>query len=206
MDDEQFETSYEVTAPSGATFVVITESEVKQFNDVVKRYTSDNHFTNVSDLQDLDRIVFLEVMCHRYSLWVSVGHDYFGDPVSEPDLNKQIKDMSTEVRQLKKSLSLDKDSRDKDKGQDIASYIHNLGIRAREFGVKRNEQAVEAVTLFHELKSLVEFHENCTEDERRENGIKMEDLYEWIRDIAIPKFVKIDDEFREKQSYWVRDL
>lgn len=204
MDD--LETSYEVTAPSGVSFVVITASEEEQFNNMVRRYTSDNHFTNVSDLQDLDRIIFLELLCYRYSLWVSVGHDYFSDPISEPDLNKQIKDMSTEVRQLKKSLSLDKDSRDKDKGQDIASYIQNLGIRAKEFGVSRNEQAVQAITLFHELKSLVEFHENCTEDERRENGIKMEDLYEWIRDIAIPAFVEVDDKFKEQQKYWVREL
>ncbi len=206
MDDEELEASYEVIAPSGVSFVVITVSEEEQFNNMVRRYTSDNHFNNVSDLQDLDRIIFLELLCYRYSLWVSVGHDYFNEPISEPDLNKQIKDMSTEVRQLKKALSLDKESRDKDKGQDVASYIHNLGIRAREFGVARNEQAVSAVTLMHELKSLVEFHENCTEEERRENGIKMEDLYEWIKDIAIPKFVQLDSDFREKQTYWVRDL
>ena len=203
---DELEASYEVEAPSGVVFVVITESESTQFKNMVRRYTSDNHFTNVSDLQDLDRIIFLELLCFRYSLWVSVGHDYFNDPISEPDLNKQIKDMSTEVRQLKKALSLDKDSREKDKGQDVATYIQNLGVRAKEFGVARNEQAVIALTLFHELKSLVELHENTTEEERRENSIKLENIYEWIKDVAIPKFVEVDDKFRERQRYWIREL
>jgi len=203
---DELEASYEVEAPSGVVFVVITESESTQFKNMVRRYTSDNHFTNVSDLQDLDRIIFLELLCFRYSLWVSVGHDYFNDPISEPDLNKQIKDMSTEVRQLKKALSLDKDSREKDKGQDVATYIQNLGVRAKEFGIARNEQAVVALTLFHELKSLVELHENTTEEERRENSIKLENIYEWIKDVAIPKFVEVDDKFRERQRYWIREL
>lgn len=205
MDDEE-SMSYEVKAPSGTSFTVISNAEADNFRLLVERYTSDNHFTNVSDLQDLDRVLYLETFIYRYSLWVSVGHDYFGDPVSEPDLNKQIKEMSTEVRQLKKSLSLDKESRDKDKGQNTADYIAKLAQRAHEFGVMRNEQAAKAIELFHELKSLVELHENCTEDERREQGIKMEQLYEWIRDAAIPEFERIDAEFRKKQTYWIRDV
>ena len=119
-------------------------------------------------------------------------------------IRRCLNDYSKELRLLKKALGIDKTSRDKDKGEQVATYIMNLGQRAKEFGVMRNQQAVKAITLFQELKALVTFHDNCTEEERRENHIQEKDVLEWIRTVT-PEFDEIDEQFRKtSQTYWIR--
>lgn len=183
----------------------MTESERDYFDKIAERYTSDNHFTNISDLQDLDRILVWETICWRWGLWLSQEHDYWGQELDLETIRKSLNDYSKELRLLKKALGIDKSTRDKDKGEQVATFIHNLGIRAKEFGVVRNQQAVKAITLFQELKALMTFHENCTPEERKENHVEEKDVIEWIRSV-IPEFDEIDKNFRESQTYWIREM
>ena len=196
----------DVVSPSGAQFAVMTDGEKRYFEKVASDYTNDNRFTNISDLQDLDRILVWETMCWRWGLWLSQEKDYWGNSLDLEQIRRSLNDYSKELRLLKKALGIDKTSRDKDKGEQVATYIMNLGQRAKEFGVMRNQQAVKAITLFQELKALVTFHDNCTEEERRENHIQEKDVLEWIRTVT-PGFDEIDEQFRKtSQIYWVRDM
>lgn len=210
MDDfpaDEDEGGVEVIAPSGARFHLLNEGEQNNFNDVAARYLIDNHFTNVSDLQDLDRIIIMEVMSWRWSSWLSLEQDWEGQNVNLEDLKKGILENSREIRLMKKSLGLDKGSRDKDKGESVAGYIEELRRHAREFGVMREEQLTKGITLFQELKALMIFHLNCTPEEREENNCEEADILAWIQDIAIPEFDVIDEHFRQNtQKFWIRSL
>lgn len=199
----------EVIAPSGAVFPVLNEDEREYFEDVAQRYLSDNHFSNVTDLQDLDRIIHMEMLCQRWNSWISRESDYNGDAIDQEKHIKYVNEFSKEIRLLKKQLGVDKSSRDKDKGESVAKFVDDLKIRAREFGIMRNEQAVTAITLFKQLESLVVLSGNCTPEERRENkDIKAEvdDIFDWLVTIAIPEMNEIDLNFREHQKLWIRDM
>jgi hypothetical protein len=113
---------------------------------------------------------------------------------------------STELRQLKKQLGLDKATRDKEKGDDsIPNYLQNLLIRAREFGVMREKQLDKALELFQQLRALVTLYQNCDEVERRELNVTVDDLMEWMTTIAFPEFEAVDAYFREhQQRLWIR--
>lgn len=199
-------TLVEVQGPSGAVFQVLTESERDWWEKVVDKYLDHNKFTNVSDLQDLDRVIYMELIMYRYNLWVGTGSDYDGSDINEVELNRNIQQYNKEVIALKKSIGIDKVSRDKDKGDSIAAYIENLRRRAKEFGVKRNDEAVKAITLFHKLKSMIELYDNCDDQERKQNHWTEADMLKWIRESAIPDFEKIDEEFRKtSQTYWIRE-
>lgn len=207
MSDPNISKAFRVKAPSGSNFFVLNDAEVSYFIDRAKRYTKDNHFTNVTDLQDLDRLLMMELMVWRWGQWLSNEVDYDGNQVDIDNLQKQLREYSTEIRQIKKILGIDKVTRDKEKGESVADYLENLRRRAKEFGVVRNQQAVKAITLFKELESLVTLHLNCDERERREQNIEVDDLLEWIKDIAIPEMNQIDEEFRKtSQTYWVREM
>ena len=39
---------------------------------------------------------------------------------------------------------MDKSTRDRDQGENLAAYVENLRVRAKEFGIVRNEQAIKA--------------------------------------------------------------
>lgn len=195
-----------VTAPSGAVYHVLTEEEKIYYEDIVTRYRADNSFSNVSDLQDLDRVLMMELMVYRWSLWITREVDYNGMPISIDETNRSIKDFSVEIRQLKKALGIDKAARDKEKGESVQDYIENLKIRAKKFGIVRNKQASKAIELFQDLTALINFHDNCTEQERKENDVEIIDIINWIRDTAIPEFQSIDEEFRKTdQTYWIRE-
>ena len=196
-----------VMLPSGSKFFV-HNGEVSYFNDRVKKYQSDNHFTNMSDLQDLDRLIITELLVWRWGMWVSQKRDYWGDPVDENQWQKAIKDHSAEIRQLKKSLGLDKETRDKTKGEgSFEEFMKNLRSRAKEFGYMRNEQAAKSIELFQQLKTLIVMYNNCDEQERAEQHITKDDLLEWIENTAIPEFDKVDEEFRKtNQRYWIQKM
>lgn len=194
-----------VRLPSGGAHYV-HEREVGYFNERRDRYQKDNHFTNVSDLQDLDRLIVAELLVQRWGTWVSQKRDYWAEAVDENALSKQIKDYSGEIRQLKKSLGLDKETRDKVKGEDsVDAYIRALRQRAHEFGVMRNEQSAKSIELWQQLVGLLTLYGNCTADERIEQHCTPEEIINWLNEFARPQFDAIDEAFRtETQRMWIR--
>lgn len=195
-----------VSLPSGAMFIVETPDEQRYLNDRVHRYQSDNHFSNISDHQDLDRMVTFELFIYRWSLWLSRGIDYYGEEIDQRAVASQIEAWSQEVRLLKKTLGIDKPARDKARGDDsVVNYLARLRERAREFSVMRNAQFDKALELFQQLKALIGFYDRTDDVEQGENQARMEDIFAWIRDVAIPEFEAIDQQFREtNQKFWIR--
>lgn len=195
-----------VNGPSGAEYAVLNEDEQAYWDSHRDGYLKHNKFVNMSDLADVDRLLVMELMGWRWSNWISAGYDYFGTVIDEQALQKQIRENSAELRLIKKSLGIDKNTRDKDRGDSIADYIENLRRRAKEFGYHREEQLTKALILFNELQALITLSDNCDEREKKENHVTQNDVMQWIRETAIPEYQAIDDAFRQQQKFWVRDL
>lgn len=195
-----------VQLPSGAVFPVHDE-EYLYFTERVELYLTQNHFVNISDLQDVDRMVILELMVYRWGNWLSRQKDWWGDSIDENDTQRKLREFSTELRQLKRLLGIDKNSRDKLKGDDsVSAYISNLKMRAMEFGVMRERQLDKALELFQQMKALLTLHDNCDEIERRENHCTPEDVFEWLREVAILEYDEVDAYFRShQQKLWIRN-
>jgi len=205
-DDELEE--FPVKLPSGAVWTVLTPEEVSYLEERIERYLTENVFHNVSDHQDLDKMVVFELFIHRWSTWLSRGSDYYDDPIDTKALSSQISSYSAELRLLKKSLGVDKVSRDRQRGDDsTVTYLANLRERAKAFGIMRNEQAAKAIELFNQLNALIGFHDRCDEEERLEFHATEKDVLAWIREVAIPEYEAIDEKFKKTdQKYWVRQM
>lgn len=208
-DERAFDVSVQdgipVVLPSGATFYVITQDEADYLNERVTRYLSDNHFVNVSDFQDIDKMVTFELFVHRWTLWLSKGEDYYGDAINSKQLADTVATYSHELRQLKKNLGIDKPARDRQRGDDsVPAYLDALRQRAREFGVLRNDQFAHVLESWKRLEAMLTFHDNCTDIERLERQCTQDDVIQVLRD-EIDRFNAIDEKFRaEIQSIWVR--
>jgi hypothetical protein len=194
-----------VQLPSGAIFPVHSE-EVDYLTERTELYLKQNHFPNISDLQDVDRMLVLELMCYRWGVWLSRQKNWWGDTIDENETSKVFKEYSNELRQLKKLLGIDKVARDKQKGEDsVSAYLANLQSRAKEFGVMRERQLDRALELFQELKALVTLNANTDAHEQREMHVTDADVLEWLRDIAVPEFDEVDAHFRtHQQRMWIR--
>lgn len=199
-------TLYTVIAPSGSQLHLQTKEEADWYESRRDRYQSDNHFPNVSDLQDLDRLLMLEVLTYRWSLWMAQGFDYLYSRVDEGALKSNIKEYSVEIRLLKQSLGIDKATRDKDKGESLADYTEKLLQRAKEFGYHRNQQYELAVTLLYELRSMVMTYDRCDAEERELLDLSVETIVDWIRERAIARWDELSTAFRANQAIWVKSM
>lgn len=183
-----------------------TKAEADYYESRRDRYLADNAFPNVSDLQDMDRLLTFEVMTYRWTLWMGQGFDYQQLRVDEGTIKRLIEDCSKEIRQIKSSLGIDKATRDKERGESLADYVEKLLQRAKAFGYHRNNQYAEAVTLIFELRSMVLTFDRADEDERHTLGLSEESILEWIRTEMVARWDKIDEAFRATQSMWIRDM
>jgi len=197
-----------VRLPSGAEYKVLTQSEVNYVKKRVKDYTHAFKWDNTSDLQDVDRMIMFELLVYRYGIWVSRRRDYVDDPVDENQLRKSMNELSGELRMLKKSLGIDRVSRDKERGDDsVPVYLEKLRQRAKEFGINRNNMMDKGLVLSQQLIALYQMHKNCDQQERVEQHCRTEDVIEWIGTVFIPQFQAVDETFRQtQQRYWVQDL
>jgi hypothetical protein len=186
----------------------VHEKEVAYLTDLATRYMADNHFQNIADLQDVDRMLLMELMCFRWGVWLSQGYSYDGAPIDASEIEKSLKNHSAEVRQIKTALDITKRARDKAKGEDsVPVYITNLLARAKEFAVFRETQLAKALELFNQLKALITLYQNCDDLERAEMHMQLEDVFEWVVSVAIPEYDAIDAYFRaHQQRFWVRTL
>jgi hypothetical protein len=196
-----------VAQPTGSAIEVQGKAEELFYNTQKAAYLDQNKFDAVSDLADLDALLMHELLDFRYTSQLSSGKMYDGIflPFRLEEQFRQNKLAEAKIiGELKRQLGLTRASRDQQQGS-VADYIANLRLRAREFGINRNNQAVEAITLMNELSSIVGTFDRSNEFERRKTGIETdEQIVAWVRDKMVPKFHSIDAEFRANgQKYWV---
>lgn len=199
-------TLFTVDTPSGSQLHLQTQEEADWYESRRDRYLTDNHFPNISDLQDLDRLLMLEVLSYRWGLWMAQGFDYLYSRIDEGQLKNNIKEYSVETRLLKQSLGIDKATRDKEKGESLADYVANLLHRAKEFGYHRNEQYEIVVTKFYELRSMVMTYDRCDEEERAMLDLTQDTIFQWLRDKVVADFDEHSEAFRKNQAIWVRSM
>ena len=199
-------TLFTVQSPAGSDLHLQTQEEAAYYEDRRDRYLTDNKFTQVSDLNDLDRLLTLEILSYRWSFWMAQGFDYLYARVEENALKNNIKEYSVEIRLLKQALGIDKVSRDRDKGESLPDYIGGLLERAKVFGYHRNNQYELAVTKIYELRSMVMTYDRCDSREREELDLSLQSIFEWIRDNMFAEWDKMDKDFRANQAVWVRAL
>ncbi len=197
---------YQVDTPSGSQINLQTAEEAAWYEDRRDRYTTDNHFPNVSDMQDLDRLLLMEVMTYRWGLWLTQGFDYMYSRIDEGQLKNNIKEYSVETRLLKAALGIDKATRDKEKGESLADYTASLLQRAKEFGYHRNEQYEIVVTKFYELSAMVSTFDRCDDEERALLDLSETSILDWVRERVIKPFDEHAAAFRKNQAIWVKDL
>jgi hypothetical protein len=196
-----------VGLPSGVIFPALTQDEADYLKVRVERYLADNHFVNISDFQDVDKMVVFELFVHRWSLWLSKGMDYYGEEIDAAKLAATIAAYSTELRLLKKNLGMDKPARDRSRGDDsIPAYLDALRQRAQEFGIHRNAQAAHVMETFQRMSALLTYHDNCTDEEQLEFHVTQEDIFQVFRE-EVAAWDALDEEFRTTvQTYWIRKM
>ena len=172
----------------------------------LKRYQDEYRFDNIADLQDLDRLLGMEMLSWRYQSWLARGTDYEGNIFDEKAARDHKQKTDQEIRLLKAAMGMARKARVESEQESTAEYLRNLLRRAEEFGIHRDHQIAKSIDVMNELKKLVGLHGRCDEEERKHLGVELVDIFEWIRDVAIPEYDAIDDAFRMNQLLWIKEV
>lgn len=206
MTDPNFDDSKYVKGASGQILEVLVIEEKVWFETNLLKYKNEYQFENIADLQDLDRLLGLELLSYRFTAWMTRGVDYDNLQFPEKDVRDTKQKIDTEIRLLKKHMGMDRKGRVESEQESVGEYLTSLKKRALEFGIHRDNQIAKAIDIFQDLKTQVSLYERCDEEERRELGAEMDDIFKWIIETAIPEYDKIDDRFRENQTLWIKEV
>jgi hypothetical protein len=202
-------TGFKVKLASGKLLTVLNEAERDWFNRSRDDYLKQAKFTEHTDLMDLDRLLALELMIYRWTVWIAAGIDYDENATDDRELQRNIKLYSDQITKVKESMTLSKKARDdRAKAGNFADYLTDLKARAKEFGIHRETQLDKALELLNELFAVVSSFERSDNEEREKMGFPDEaSVLAWIIETARPEYEAIDAHFRaNQQRYWVREL
>lgn len=188
-----------------------SKQEVDYYCRAQAKYVKENSFTAASDERALDRLVLMETLMLRWQSQLASGLDYQQQPLNHAEqeaLRKNVKEGHVTIASLQQELGLSKAQRDKDKVESVQSYVNNLLMRAKEFGVHREEQVDLIINLFMEYSAHVNAFTRSNEYERGRIGFPdAQSLVTWWIENGIPRFKSHDDAWRaSSQKYWRKDI
>lgn len=200
-----------VTGFTGSTFQVQGTAERAFWDGQKAKYEAEHKFTAASDLADMDRLLFLELLCHRATVWLSSGRNYNNEiltPVETNECRKVLRENSPLISTIKNDLGMTKSQRDREQYESVGKYIQDLKARAREHGVKREKELTKAICLLKELFALVGAYDRSDEVERQKLGLESEaEILDFVRKRMKPEFDRIDEYFRQNhQKFWVKTI
>jgi hypothetical protein len=195
---------------SGQEITLQSKDEQKFYRQAQSKYLAENKFTVASDLRALDRLIFYEVMIHRWPAQLASGTTATSAilTVQEEDaLRRNLKETAPLVSAIQNDLGLTKAARDKDE-ESVGGYLVKLKQAAREHGINREKQLGKALELLNELMSLTGAFTRADAHERKKLGFdSADDIVTWVEEYLRPEFTAVDDYFRaNSQRFWVRTL
>lgn len=194
-----------VETVSGEKMQVQTESEQRWYKKTREDYGKQLRFTDTTDLRDLDRVLLIELMLFRWGNWLSQGADYTGFEVDEDKLRMQLRQFNDQLTKVKESMGLAKRIRDAATAEgNFSAFITDLKMRAKQFGLHRENQLQEALVWMNDLSAIVGVFDRSDREEREKIGFETEaDILNWIRHEMLPAYKAIDEHFREnEQKMW----
>lgn len=201
---------FKLSTVTGDTLVVQGQDEAAVYQTRRDKYLAEYAFTDAADLADLDRLLFLELMHYRWSKWLASGVDNENDRLSMTEgeqLRRNIKDLGPQISQVKNDLGMTRTAREKENYESVGQYISQLKTRAKQFGVMRERQLDEALTLLNELFGIISAVDRSNPLERAKIGFENDsDIVDWVRAVAEPRYKAIDTHFRNRpdgQRVWV---
>jgi hypothetical protein len=195
-----------VTTPTGGAIEVMGTDEEARYQQSLLKYTDGVVYTERSDFEDLERLLFYELMVYRWGRWMMSGREYDGTLITnQNDMRRMVQDYTDRIAKIKENLKLDRKSREGDTGMTFNERYQRLAEHAGKFGIMRNKQSAKAIELMQQIFAIIRAFDRADEEERRKMEMPNEAaVLQLVRDV-MPDFDAVDAHFRANdQSMWIR--
>lgn len=203
---------YKVELPAGGFLPLQTADEVEFWQRSAEKYKEEYTLSKQNDLIALGQLLQQQVILYRAQLAMNG---------MEPELNAQgvptgnhrrielnagevaswqktMTAASTEIRNLEKSLGIDKATREQGGAHTVDSYVRTLKRAAHQRGVHIAKRTEEYERVINELRVRIRLLYFGDEEDRKYHNINPKSILDWLKD-ETDRLADVDQKFnREK--------
>lgn len=181
--------TFEVELPAGGKLRLQSVEEVELWDEVSQRYKADYQLVKTNDLMLLGAILSQTVAMFR-------AQQDLSDPKKSDSAVGKIGKASEQIRELEKSLGIDKKTREQGGQHTVGDYITRLKRAAHERGIMIAERTKRYEAFNMELRWKVRLLRNGDEEDKAYHGISEESIIAWAE--------KELDELEAKDKEWAK--
>jgi hypothetical protein len=187
--------NFEVELPGGGKLQLATIDEVELFETSRDKYLHDYRITAQSDRLAIGNALLMHLENFRAQQRIN-GMEPELDPAGVPTgryvkakvssqdrtaaLNVLLK-TSQEIREIEKSMGIDKKTRDQGGQYDVATYISAMKSGAREFGIHLSRRYKEYDRVCMEARVKLRMLENLDPEDLASENLSTDTFCDWMR-------------------------
>lgn len=211
---------YKVELPAGGSLHLQTPDEVTFWEESAERYKEDYTLAKQNDLIALGQLLQQQVILFRAqtaingmeaelnSQGVPTG-SYKRIEIDAGEVAAWQKTMtaaSTEIRNLERSLGIDKATREQGGAHTVDSYIKTLKRAAHQRGVHISKRTLEYERVVNELRVRLRLLYSGDDEDRKYHSITPKTILDWLKD-EMDRLDEVDRTHnREKGKLWLGQL
>lgn len=211
---------FAVELPAGGALHLMSLEEVEMWENATHRYRDDYALQKTNDLVLLGAILTQQLALFRAQQRINgMEAELDADNVPTGKYTKTklkasemsaaqgvVIKASTEIRELEKTLGIDKKTRDSGGQQTTADYLGKLKGAAREMGIHISKRTLAYEEFAMASRTKLRMLANADSEDLQYEGLTTEVYMEWQRG-ELAKLEEIDKDFaKEKAKLWVGQL
>lgn len=205
--------TFDVDLPHGGKLHLRSVDEVDMWEDTKKNYLHDYNLTRTNDLVMLGSILTQTLSMYRAQQALNgmeVELDANNVPtgryqqvnIKPSDIahyNEVVRKSSQEIREIEKSLGIDKKSREAGGAETVRSYITGLKRHARSYGVHISRRVLAYEAFAMELRTKLRMLNNLDDEDLAYENLSDAKVIEWAR-TELAKLEEIDKTFAKDKA------
>lgn len=213
MPDNRDSDQLEVELPAGGKMHLLDAEEVELWTNLSARYREDYRLRKINDLVALGSILMHQLTLFRAQRRLSgLEPEYDEEGLFTGKMKKvkvtqasssaataDIGRSSKEIREIEKSLGIDKKGREAAGDQDIPSYLRRLKAFGREMGIHISRRVHAYEEFVNELRWRVRLEQTGDPEDKAYHDCTPEGILKWARG-ELDKLTEIDKQFAEDKQ------
>lgn len=205
--------AYEVELPAGGKLRLQSADEVDLWETAQARYMEEYQFSKLNDLVQLGTVIQQQIVMFRLQTRlngmeaqmdaqnVPTGH-YERVELKPEEMSQTLRMLnscSVEMRQLEKSLGIDKATRESGGQHTLAQYVKNLKAAAHERGIHIVKRTLEYEAFVNDLRVKLRLLNNGDAEDRSYHDITPEKVLAWCTD-ETARLEQVDKDFATQRG------
>lgn len=203
-----------VELPGGGAHIPLqTAEEVDRWQTLEAAYRDQYDLRKINDLTNLGTLLVQQVNLYRAQMGLS-GRvpvtDDFGLPTGEYEqrmlkqseirsYQDQIQGASKEIREIERTMGIDKKSRDQAGDESLKSWLVQMKARAHRYGLHVSRRVAKYEEFCMELRWRLRLNEIGDAEDKHYEECSEEGIIRWARE-QLAELERVDQEFAQEEG------